>query len=444
MAGDRSREVLREGNVKHIVKRLVAATSRFVSAAPVDAHDDPAYTNPPIGKAFVAFTATMALLFVSAIIEVNSDAVILEDTGEYGLVATTVFLIAGIAAGYRAATTRSPALVPIVALLLGPGALWCWLVVVRGSATGTLATSLVVVVASLIGSLLLIEGLWRARWLGVFCGLGAVGIAMATNLVRSDPAVSSTISFVMLLTTAGMACLYGTLVEIESSGRRSFEDLLDAKRKIEAEIAQTEDMLHDLRTGLLSIETAMASLDDEVSGPLRTETARLRKLTAQRKRNPTEFDMIPGIRDMVKTRRSTGVTIDLRAPTSAQILGEESEVMAIVDNLLSNAMRHGADPVNVAIEEHAGHVQVRVTDSGRITESVPTSSFFKRGFTSHQDGDGIGLDRARMLAELHHGTVVYEPGDDGKTSFVLTLPNSETIAESGDPKVVTWSPAGRS
>ena len=184
-------------------------------------------------------------------------------------------------------------------------------------------------------------------------------------------------------------------------------------------------MLHDLRSGLLSIETAMASLDDDVSGPLRTETARLRKLTAKRKRNPSEFDMVPGIRDMVKARRSNGVTIDLRAPTSAQILGEESEVMAIVDNLLSNAMRHGADPVQITIDEHLGHVKVRVTDSGRVIDTTQTSSFFKRGFTSHNDGDGIGLDRARMLAELHHGTVVYEPSDDGKTSFVLTLPNSE-------------------
>lgn len=425
------------------VNRIVAITSRFVSAEPVGADDDPAYSAPPVGRAFAGFAATMVLLFILAIVEASADLDIIDDTGQYGMVATTVFLIAGVAAGYRAVTTRSLTLAPIVALLLGPGALWCWLVVVRGTATGVVATVLVLLTAVVVGSLLLIEGLWRARWLGVFCGLGAVGIAMATNLIRSNPDTSSTVSFVLLLTTAGMACLYGTLVEIESTGHHSFEQLLDAKRKIQAEIAQTEDMLHDLRTGLLAIEAAMVSLDDDVGGPLRSETARLRQLTARGKRRPHEFDMVPGIRDMVKARRSAGVTIDLRAPTSAQILGEESEVLAIVDNLLSNAMRHGADPVEVAIEENAGHVQVRVTDSGKVRDPSQSSGFFRRGFTSHRDGDGIGLDRARMLAELHNGTVVYEPDDNGKTSFVLTLPNSEIARESAEPKVVMWSPVGR-
>ncbi len=88
-------------------------------------------------------------------------------------------------------------------------------------------------------------------------------------------------------------------------------------------------------------------------------------------------------------------------------------------------------------------MQVRVSDSGATIDPKQTSSLFKRGFTSHKDGEGIGLDRARMLAELHHGSVVYEPGEDGKTSFVLTLPNSETAESTADPKVVAWSPVGR-
>ncbi len=387
----------------------------------------------------------MAAAVVGVLVELRQDFDISSDgLSQLGMVATTTFLLAAFAVGYRALSTGTPTLAPIALLLLLPCSLWCWFVLVQGAATGALVSTLVTVTVAVVGLALLVEGLVRALWLGVFCGLGATGLMVAVGLVRIDPDTRATLSLVLLASFSGIACMYGALVEIESTGRRSFEELLDAKRKIESEIAQTEDMLHDLRTGLLSIETAMASLDDDVSGPLRTETARLRKLTAQRKRQPTEFDMIPGVREMVKARRSTGVTIDLRAPTSAQILGEESEVLAIVDNLLSNAMRHGADPVQVAIEEHSGHVQVRVTDSGRITGAVPTGSFFRRGFTSHKDGDGIGLDRARMLAELHHGTVIYEPGADGKTSFVLTLPNSETVSENGDPKVVTWTPAGRS
>lgn len=415
-----------------------------MSARPVGVKDDVVPTEPPIGSYFVGFVTVILLAAVATLIEARSSGAAPERlVGQLGMVGTTVFVLAGLLIVYRAVSTKSPTQAPIAVILLGPGALWCWLAFANNQATGRLSTVVVLIAAGMIAVFLLAEGTVRARWLGVFCGLGAFGISISAALVNNNPAHRSTVSLALLMAVAGMACLYGSLVEIESSGRKSFEELLDARRRIQAEIAQTEDLLHDLRTGLLSIETAIASLDDDVSEPLRTETARLRKLTAKGKRNPTEFDMVPGVRDMVKARRSTGVTIDLRAPTSAQILGEESEVMAIVDNLLSNAMRHGADPVHVAIEEHNGHVQVKVTDSGRITDPTQTSSFFKRGFTSHPDGDGIGLDRARMLAELHHGTVVYEPGDNGKTSFVLTLPNSEIAESNGDPRVVTWSPVGR-
>lgn len=426
------------------MRRIVERTSQYVSARPVGVRDDTVPAEPPIGTFFVAFVVVVFAAAIASIVESRIEWEAPERLiGQMGMVGTTVFLLAGLLIVYRAVSTKSPTQAPIAVVLLGPGALWCWLAFANNQATGRLVTLIVMVSAGVVAVFLLAEGTVSARWLGVFCGLGALGICISAALVNNDPARRSTVSLAFLMAVAGMACLYGSLVEIESTGRKSFEELLDAKRKIQIEIAQTEDLLHDLRSGLLSIETAMASLDEDIGEPLRTETARLRKLTAKGKRQPHEFDMVPGIRDMVKARRSNGLTIDLRAPTSAQILGEESEVMAIVDNLLSNAVRHGADPVQISIEEHSGRIEVRVTDSGKVADTSQVSGFFKRGFTSHADGAGIGLDRARILAELHNGTVVYEPSDDGRTSFVLTLPNSEMAKVDGDPKVVTWSPAGR-
>ncbi len=324
------------------MRRLVETTSRFVSAQPVDPADAPVYASPPIGKAFVAFTAALGATFVATLIEVRQDFDVTSSAlSQLGMVATTTFLLAALAVGYRALSTGSSTLAPISVLLLLPCAVWSWFVLVQGSTTGRLVTTVIALLVAAVGVSLLVEGLVRAQWLGVFCGLGAAGLTVALSLVHNNPDTRETLSLALLACFSGIACMYGALVEIQSTGRRSFEELLDAKRTIEAEISETEDLLHDLRSGLLSIETAMASLDDDVGEPLRTETARLRKLTAKRKRNPREFDMIPGVRDMVKTRRTSGVTIDLRAPTSAQIMGEESEVMAIVDNLLSNAMRHG-------------------------------------------------------------------------------------------------------
>ncbi len=421
---------------------LVEKTSRYVSAGPpADPADvqDPA--NPPVGRVFILFVLIMGLLAIGAILEQRTDAVIVgEDVGQLGMVGTTVFLIAALAAAYRAWTTKTPTIAPVVALLLGPGALWSWLVLVRGTATGPIATSVVVVAASAVGVLLLAEGLWQTRWLGVFCGLGAVGISMAATMVGNDPDLRSTVSLALLVAFAGMACLYGTLVEIESSGRKSFEQLLDSKKRIEAEIAEAEELLHDLRSGLLSIEAAMSSVDDPVSEPIRLETARLRKLVASRRRKVDEFDVVASVRTLAGTRRAAGTVIDLRVPTSAKAIGEPSEVAAIIDNMLSNAVRHGASPVRIEIQEQGPSVHVAVIDSGKVAPNADVNGFFKRGFTTHQDGDGIGLDRARSLAQQNGGSVDYVPGPRGETSFVLTIPSAAgQLAAPAEPDV-SWAP----
>ncbi len=236
------------------VRRIVDRASQYVSARPVGTRDDIAPTEPPIGSFFVAF---VVVIFAAAIASVVEASIAWEAperlVGQMGMVGTTVFLLAGLLIVYRAVSTVSPTQAPIAVILLGPGALWCWLAFANNQATGQLVTLIVMIAAGVIAVFLLAEGTVSARWLGVFCGLGALGISITAALVNNNPATRSTVSLAFLMAVAGMACLYGSLVEIESTGRKSFEELLDAKRKIEVEIAQTEDLLHDLRSGLLSI-----------------------------------------------------------------------------------------------------------------------------------------------------------------------------------------------
>ncbi len=422
------------------LQQMFEGSSRFISAQPVETIGESHGAPAPVGRVFVGFTVALALAYLSARIELWRNVEVSPGgVTQLGVVATTTFALATLAVLYRAITSGSPRLAPIAAFLLLPGTIWCWVALVEDSTVGSTESTIAVLLAATVAVVLLGQGLRQARWLGVFCGLGAVGLTTLASLVHYSPEARFTLSTAVMASLSGLACLYGTVVEIELDGRRSLEELVTAKRRIEADIASTEDLLHDLRSGLLAIEAAMISLDDEVSEPLRSETARLRKLTAKNRRQPVEFDLVPGIRNMVKTRRSSGMVIDLRAPTSARTVGEESEVMAIVDNLVSNALRHGAEPVQISIEDRAERLYVRITDSGRLQHPVDSSAMFDRGFTSHEEGDGIGLDRARVLAELHHGSLTYQPGVDGETVFVLTLPSSDSNRESCGGPQLRWS-----
>jgi len=111
----------------------------------------------------------------------------------------------------------------------------------------------------------------------------------------------------------------------------------------------------------------------------------------------------------------------LRAPKRATAWGEQSEVLAIVDNLLSNADRHGGPgTIVVEIANEDGRTRLSVRNRGRLKASSPDAAF-TRGTTTHPDGQGLGLARARMLADVNGAELRVGPAEAGYTTFVLTL-----------------------
>ena len=96
----------------------------------------------------------------------------------------------------------------------------------------------------------------------------------------------------------------------------------------------------------------------------------------------------------------------------------------ILDNLLANAVFHGAGPIRVEVE--ATPPRVRVADSGPgVAEDVRRRIFEPfyqvEGQLRARGGAGLGLAVSRRLAELHGGSLILEETVGG-ASFVLTLP----------------------
>ncbi len=379
----------------------------------------------PIGPAFVASTAAILSLFCLAVIapEVgigSGDPALSE---RLGVVGTTVFAVAGLLAAYRASTTRSSYLIPIVVLLLGAGAPWSWLTFTADFATGSGPATLVVAAAAALAVALLAEGFWRTHFLGLFCGLGALGLSLAATLIRLDTGSRESVPLALLVSVAGMTCLYGILVEIEAAEHRTKHQLLTSRDEIRREITRTEELLHDLRSGLLSIEVAIGAIDSELAPPVRTEAARLRRLTTgATSTGPTGFDLVPGVRDLVLTRRCAGVAVELLAPETAEVMADESDVLAIVENLLSNAECHGAPPISVEITETRWGVELAVCDAGRGIDRLEAQRIFELGVTSDPRGTGIGLGRARRLASANRAGLAVETNPSGGARFVLCFP----------------------
>lgn len=109
-----------------------------------------------------------------------------------------------------------------------------------------------------------------------------------------------------------------------------------------------------------------------------------------------------------------------------EVIGDEALLRILVRNLLENARRHGAPPIDVEVSADGGFARVTVTDRGPGVEPAEIDRLFEPFYrpASQPEGDGggtgLGLSLVRRVAELHGGRVWCEPGVGGR--FVVEIP----------------------
>jgi signal transduction histidine kinase len=206
---------------------------------------------------------------------------------------------------------------------------------------------------------------------------------------------------------------------------------------------------HELRNPIAVIDgsaSALASPTPETMSAAERNTLlsaigkgveRLRRLAADlsdsaRMRGETppmevaEVSLAATILSAVARSRAAGtvVHVDAEPPSDAVLLGDAERLAQALDNLIDNAVRHGAPPFGLAGGVD-GAVSIKVTDGG---PGVPAAfephlfePFAKDGPTG---GTGLGLSLVREIARQHGGDALYHPPTDGQpTAFEIRLPS---------------------
>lgn len=127
---------------------------------------------------------------------------------------------------------------------------------------------------------------------------------------------------------------------------------------------------------------------------------------------------------------SLSVTSSIMVRTSgdATALVDRGHLIQIVTNLLTNALKYGAEPVVVDIRTDARSVRVAVTDRGPGVPREFERRMFDRFTRSEsaraggQRGSGLGLHIVRRLLLLNGGDVVYLSPPGGGATFAFRLP----------------------
>jgi signal transduction histidine kinase len=120
--------------------------------------------------------------------------------------------------------------------------------------------------------------------------------------------------------------------------------------------------------------------------------------------------------------------VKLRVPEDLEAFVDPNAFDRIVSNLIVNASRYGAAPIEVSAEQKDRHFRLSVIDHGRgvPAEFVPELfERFTRSGSSHRErteGAGLGLAIAKSFAQAHGGDLLYEDVRPHGARFELVLP----------------------
>ena len=194
------------------------------------------------------------------------------------------------------------------------------------------------------------------------------------------------------------------------------------------------DAAHELRTPLTALRLQLALAEraqdpaerEKAHATLREGIARathvVEQLLTLARADPEAASVPRGAVDLEELARqvvqseeaaatASGMKIELDSRLQgggASVVGDRAALRAMLENLLDNAIRHGAGPVTVRVYRDRAQAVIEVEDRGRgiaPAERERVFDRFYRGEAAAEGGTGLGLSIARRIAERHAGRV---------------------------------------
>ncbi|GAA0801590.1 sensor histidine kinase [Spirilliplanes yamanashiensis] len=287
-------------------------------------------------------------------------------------------------------------------------------------------------------ALVFLVGLHAGRRTGALAfGVLTAALAAALALAPSVRGSASTwLTCMLALTCAWLAA--GSIATLRDRARR-----LEAEREDRARQAVTEDRLriarelHDVVAHAMSVVAVQAGvahhvidarpdLAKEAIGTVETST-RAALVEMRRLLGVLRADDQPGaaltpppglaaVPALVAQLRDAGLTVRLRVEGEATLPdGVDLSAYRVVQEGLTNALRHGGPAADVLIRHTPGAVELSVTDDGRPGPAP-----------EHEPGHGLAGMRERVA--VYGGTLTAGPRPGGGFALAVTLPYGTRVA----------------
>jgi signal transduction histidine kinase len=222
----------------------------------------------------------------------------------------------------------------------------------------------------------------------------------------------------------------------------NLERLFDARRELVAwashdlrtPLANIQAMLEAMHDGLMHPDEALPSLEEQTR-TLATMVDDLFELAQidsgalglELEEAPIAGPVLASLRGVEAEARLRGIRLDSEVNDAVRARFAPFELQRVLQNLLTNALRHTPSDGSVAVRVSANHdeVQVTVEDTGEGLGDDARERMFERFWRGDRArsmrGAGLGLAIARALVEAQGGRIWAEnrPGGGARVSFTL-------------------------
>jgi two-component system, OmpR family, sensor kinase len=207
------------------------------------------------------------------------------------------------------------------------------------------------------------------------------------------------------------ATLNAMLGRLESALERERSFVADASHELRTPLALLKaelDVALRRPRSSAELEQALRSAADETDRLVRLAEDLLVLARSDQGRLALRVEAVPASTLLATVADRFGESVQVSAPDGLEVVGDEARLEQALGNLVDNALRHGAGPVQLSAGAANGAVELHVLDEGPgfppdfLPHAFERFSRPDEARTGH--GAGLGLALARAIAVAHGGS----------------------------------------